>query len=250
MKKKKINFKIKYLNFGKKKKTGHNNFGKLTFRSKGSGMSKRSYRLIDFYRFNYFLQSLVIRIEYDPNRSANIALICFKNGFLSYIIATNGLKNGDIINPRTNRLGVVQQIKNLPFGTFIHCLEEKYEFGFKIARSAGSYCVILNPFFFNKIRIKLPSGEEKLFNKNNRCVIGIVSNINWKLKKKLKAGNNIWIGKKQIVRGVAKNSVDHPHGGGRGKSSKWTFCSNFTKRVLKWVTSVKKVNINIIKKKK
>lgn len=242
---------IKYLNFGLKKKTGKNYIGNKTVKSKGSGRSKRKYRIIDFYRENYNVKAIVIRIEYDPNRSSNIALICYKNGFLSYILAPHNLKKNDIIDPNLHSIGVVKKLENFKFGTFVHCLETNFNYGFKVARASGCYCVILNQHLNNKIIIKYPSGEEKLVSKNNKAVLGIVSNIDLKYKKFKKAGNNIWLGNKPIVRGVAKNAVDHPNGGGRGKTSKWSISSNFTKRVLKGVPLYKKKkNLNIIKKRK
>ena len=240
---------IKYLNFGLKKKTGKNFLGYKAVKSKGFGRSKRKYRIIDFYRENYNVNAIILKIEYDPNRSANIALICYKNGFLSYIIAPSGLKKSDIIDQQINSIGVVKQLFNFKFGTFVHCLENKINYGFKIARSAGCYCVILNTYLNNKIIVRYPSGEEKLIYKNNKAVLGIVSNENLKYNKLKKAGNNIWLGKKPIVRGVAKNAVDHPNGGGRGKTSKWSISSNFTKRVLKGVPLKKKKDLNLLKKK-
>jgi large subunit ribosomal protein L2 len=182
---------VKYLNFGLKKKTGKNFTGNRTVKSKGYGKSKRKYRIIDFYRNNYSVKAIVLRIEYDPNRSSNIALICYKNGFLSYIISPNNLKENDIIDPNLNNVGVVKKLKNFKFGTFIHCVESNLDYGFKIARAAGCYCIVLNQHLNNKVILRFPSGEEKLINNNNKGILGIVSNINLKYKKLKKAGNNI-----------------------------------------------------------
>jgi large subunit ribosomal protein L2 len=130
-------------------------------------------------------------------------------------------------------------LSDFKYGTFVSCIELRPLKGSKIARSAGCYGIILNRNN-NKIIIRLPSGEERLFHFESKALLGIVSNKNHKFKKKKKAGNNIWLGKKPIVRGVAKNCIDHPHGGGRGKTSKLVLASNFSRKVLKGVFSFKK----------
>lgn len=241
---------IKYLTFGLKNKTGINFSGKRSVKSKGAGKSKRKFRIIDFERVNYKIKFIILRIEYDPNRSANIALICYKNGFLSYILAINGWKKGDIVDYEMTNVGLLKSLKEIPFGTFISSLEEIPYTGSKISRAAGCYCVVLNHYPNNKILIRLPSGEEKLYNENNKAVIGIISNINHKFNKKKKAGNNILLGLKPKVRGVAKNCVDHPSGGGRGKTSKWSTCPNFTRRVLKGLPTRKSISTRILKHRK
>lgn len=245
---------LKYLSFGLKFKSGINYTGKKSFKTKGSGKSKRKFRLIDFYFDNYLIPFFVLKIEYDPNRSSNIALICYKNGFLSYIIAVHGLKENTFLSHEFNTVGLVKQLKDLKFGTFISCVELRKSKGAKIARSAGCYGVVLHKNLNkNKIIIRLPSGEERLFCLYNKAQLGIISNINHKFKKKKKAGNNIWLGRKPIVRGVAKNCVDHPHGGGRGKTSKLKLPSNFTRRVLKGVPSFSNFFVNkclIVKNRK
>lgn len=241
--KKKINkLPIKYLTFGLKKKN---------FYTRSFGKAKRKYRLIDFFRNYYEMPAYVIRIEYDPNRTANIALICYKNGFLSYIIAPAGLKIQTFISSKILIPGYVNFLGNFKFGSFIHCVELVKNYGSKIARSAGCYCIILNKYDldFDKLIIKMPSGEHRLFSKLNKAALGIVSNINFKYLKLKKAGNNRWLGKKPKVRGVAKNAVDHPHGGGRGKTSKLSICSNFTRRVLRGVR-LKKKNLYKVKDRK
>lgn len=210
---------IKYLSFGLKNKSGKNYTGKKVFLSKGAGRAKRKYRLIDFYKFNYKVQFVILRIEYDPNRSAKIALICYKNGFLSYILLTEGLLKGDIINYEKSTLGLTNKLKNINTGTLISCVELYPNYGGKLARSAGCFCIMIQKYT-NKVLIRLPSGEERLINYNSKATIGLISNINHKLKKKKKAGDNFHLGLKPRVRGVSKNCVDHPNGGGRGKTSK------------------------------
>lgn len=231
---------IKYLTFGLKKKAGINFTGKKSFKNRCSGRSKRKYRIIDFYYKNYTIPFFVIRVEYDPNRSAKIALICYKNGVLSYIIAVEGLKENLYTNWNLLSLGSARFLSTYKYGTFVSCIELRPFKGSKIARAAGCYSIILNIKDENKIILRLPSGEERLFNKNSKAILGIVSNKNHKFMKKKKAGNNIWLGKRPKVRGVAQNCVDHPHGGGRGKTSQLVLASNFTRKVLKGVFSFNK----------
>lgn len=214
-----MNKPIKYLSFGLKNKSGKNYTGKRVFLSKGSGKAKRKYRIIDFYKAHYKVQFVVLRIEYDPNRSANIALICYRNGFLSYILLTEGLLQGDLINHEKSILGLTNKLKFINTGTLISCVELYPNYGGKLARSAGCFCIIIQKYT-KKSLIRLPSGEERLINHNSKATIGLISNINHKLKKKRKAGDTYNIGLKPRVRGVSKNCVDHPNGGGRGKTSK------------------------------
>lgn len=230
---------IKYLTFGLKSKTGINFTGKKSFKNRCSGKSKRKFRIIDFYFYNHLMPFFIIRFEYDPNRSAKLALICYKNGVLSYIIAVEGLKENKYTNWNILSLGSARFLSDFKYGTFICCIELRPFKGSKIARSAGCYGIILNKNN-NKIIIRLPSGEERLLNEKSKALLGMVSNKNHKFEKKRKAGNNIWLGKKPTVRGVAKNCVDHPHGGGRGKTSKLVLASNFSRKVLKGVFSFKK----------
>lgn len=235
---------IKYLSFGLKNKTGVNFSGHRTVLSKGTGRSKRKFRLIDFTRLIQ-IPGIILRIEYDPNRSSNIALVCYKNGFLSYIIAVNGMHKNMFINNGFLTSGSVKELKDFDLGSFICCIELRKDFGAKISRSAGCFSVVLSHIKrLNKVVIRLPSGEERLLKSSNTAVLGVVSNLNKKFKKKKKASDNLRLGKKPTVRGVAKNCVDHPHGGGRGKTSPLVLSSNFTRRVLKGVpsASVKQIN--------
>jgi large subunit ribosomal protein L2 len=236
---------IKYLSFGLKNKTGINFSGHRTVLSKGSGRAKRKFRLIDFSR-SINIPGIILRIEYDPNRSCNIALVCYKNGFLSYIIAVSGMKENMFINTGFLMSGSVKILNNFDLGSFVCCIELRKNFGAKIARSAGCFSVVLS-HTHNKVCLRLPSGEERFLKGDNSAILGVVSNIQKKFKKKKKASDNIFLGKKPSVRGVAKNCVDHPHGGGRGKTSPLTLSSNFTRRVLKGVSTVK--NKKLLKRK-
>lgn len=240
---------IKYLVFGLKSKSGNNNLGRKTVKTKSRGKSKRKFRILDFYR-NYNESFLVLKIEYDPNRSANIALICFKNGLLCYIIATSNLQKGMFINNNNFVESTTRSIESYNYGDYISNVELNYNYGFKIARAAGTYCIVLHRLNSNSIVVRFPSGEEKILFKKNKGTLGIVSNINHKYLNIGKAGRNFLKGKKPVVRGVAKNCVDHPHGGGRGRTSKLPVPSNFTRRVLKGVPSRKKKTKFVYKSRK
>jgi large subunit ribosomal protein L2 len=235
---------VKYLSFGLKNKTGVNFSGHRTVLSKGSGRSKRKFRLIDFSRL-IRIPGVILRVEYDPNRSCNIALICYKNGFLSYIIAVNGMKKDMFINTGFLISGAVKNLEDFDLGSFICCVELRKGLGAKISRSAGCFSVVLSHMKEKKkVCLRLPSGEERFIKSENSAVLGIVSNIQKKFKKKTKASDNVFLGRKPVVRGVAKNCVDHPHGGGRGKTSPLVLSSNFTRRVLKGVPTVKNKKLN------
>jgi len=182
---------IKYLTFGLKAKSGKNFTGKKSFKNRSSGRSKRKFRIIDFYFDNYLIPFFVIRFEYDPNRSAKIALICYKNGVLSYIIAVEGLKLNNYTNLNKNNLslGSANYLSKFRYGSFISCIELRPNKGSKIARSAGCYGIVLN-LLKKKVILRLPSGEERLFSLKNKAILGIISNKDHKFKKKSKAGNN------------------------------------------------------------
>ena len=152
---------IKYLSFGLKSKSGINNLGRKTVKTKSSGKSKRKFRILDFYR-NYEESFLVLKIEYDPNRSADIALICFKNGLLCYIVATANLKKGMFIDNTNFVDGTTRALSCYNYGDYISNVELNYNYGSKIARSAGTYCIVLHKLCENRIVLRLPSGEEKI----------------------------------------------------------------------------------------
>lgn len=203
-----------------KKSGGRNNAGKMTMRYMGGGHKKR-YRLIDFKRDKDQVEATVKSIEYDPNRSAWIALVVYADGEKRYIIAPEGLKeeqkiiSGDQVVPE---VGNSLLLANIPLGTDIHNIELKPGKGGMLARSAGSYGTITSRDGKYAI-IKLPSGESRMILTSCRATIGIVSNSDHGLEKSGKAGRSRWKGRRPRTRGVAMNPVDHPMGGGEGRAS-------------------------------
>ena len=211
---------LKSLSYGKTSTGGRNNLGRITSRSKGAG-HKNKHRLIDFYRKKDDVKASVDRIEYDPNRSAHIALIKYEDGITNYILAPNKIKIGDqIISGRSKeiKIGNSMPLSDIPAGTDIHNIELTPNGGGKIARSAGSYAQISGTDE-NYCIIKLGSGEIRKIINTARATIGAVSNSDHQNIKIGKAGRNRWKGRRPSVRGVAMNPVDHPHGGGEGKTS-------------------------------
>lgn len=211
---------VKALTKGLKRKGGRNNYGRTTNWRKGGG-HKRLYRIIDFKRSNFGAIAEVKRIEYDPNRTAFIALLEYEDKTLSYIIAPNDMKIGDKISSGEDvdiKVGNALPLKNIPSGTMIHNIEMKPEKGAQIARSAGAYAQILGKDSGYTL-IKMRSGEVRKILSECYATIGVVSNLDQQNIKKGKAGRNRWLGIRPSVRGVAKNPVDHPHGGGNGKTS-------------------------------
>ncbi len=201
-------------------KSGRNNQGRITVRHQGSG-HKQNYRIIDFKRLKDNIPAKVEHIEYDPNRTANIALILYKDGKRSYIIAPKGLdKNMEVISGENVSIkpGNCMPINNIPLGTFVHNVELKPLKGAQLARSAGASMQIIGKDN-SYATMRLCSGEIRKILLNCRAVIGIVSNSENNLKSIGKAGANRWRGIRPTVRGVAMNPVDHPHGGGEGKTS-------------------------------
>ena len=211
---------LKSLSFGKISTGGRNNFGRITSRSRGAG-HKNKHRQVDFYRKKDDLSAKVERIEYDPNRSANIALIKYEDGEMSYIIAPNKIRVGDKVVSGKNKdieIGNCMPLSDIPLGTDIHNIELSPNGGGKIARSAGSSAQISGTDE-NYCIIKLSSGEIRKIINTARATIGSVSNADHQNIKIGKAGRNRWKGRRPSVRGVAMNPVDHPHGGGEGKTS-------------------------------
>ena len=213
---------MKNLSVFLKKNSGRNNQGRITVRHRGGG-HKRRYRLIDFVRVLNRCKGVVYKVEYDPNRNCFIGLILYENGLLSYVLGYNGIKVGDILNFIDNSfvLGSVFYLKEVSIGSLIYNVEFKPGMGGCIARSAGSYCQVINKYVYgnNLILVRLKSGEEYLLNKDCKVNLGSVSIINSKFKTFYKAGQRRWLGWRPTVRGVAMNPVDHPHGGGEGKTS-------------------------------
>ena len=210
---------IKGLVKGKNSSGGRNNLGRITVYGKSRG-AKKKYRIIDFKRTKE-LSATVERFEYDPNRSANIALIKYDDNEYSYIIALEKLKIGDKIissNSAEIAIGNCMQLKNIPVGIVISNIELKPNKGAQLARSAGTSATIVNKDS-GKVSIKLRSGEVRIVEGECKATIGTVSNADKKNVKLGKAGRKRWLGFRPKVRGVAKNPVDHPHGGGEGKTS-------------------------------
>ncbi|MBN1951437.1 MAG: 50S ribosomal protein L2 [Bacteroidales bacterium] len=203
-----------------KKSGGRNNTGKMTMRYIGGGHKKR-YRVIDFLRDKDGVEATVHSIEYDPNRTARIALLIYQDGEKRYIIAPNGLKVGQSI--RSGK-GVAPEVGNaltlgeIPLGTMIHNIELRPGQGGILARSAGSYAQLTSRDGKYAI-IKLPSGESRMILVTCKATIGTVSNSDHQIERSGKAGRKRWLGKRPRVRGVAMNPVDHPMGGGEGRAS-------------------------------
>lgn len=203
----------------RKKSGGRNNNGRVTSRHRGGG-HKRQYRIIDFKRENS-LEAKVVAIEYDPNRTARIALVQYPDGEKSYVLAPDGIVVGDIMhssNEAEIKKGNTMMLSLIPVGTFIHNVEIKPGKGAQISRSAGTYCQIVAKDE-DYCQIKLPSGEVRKILGKCKATIGIVGNIDHENISVGKAGRSRWLGKRPHVRGVAMNPVDHPMGGGEGKTS-------------------------------
>ncbi|MCD6094116.1 MAG: 50S ribosomal protein L2 [Candidatus Omnitrophica bacterium] len=203
-----------------KKKAGRNVYGRITVRQRGGG-HRRRYRIIDFKRDKYDVKGKVLSIEYDPNRSARIALVSYSDGEKRYIVAPLGLKVGDEIVAGENveiRTGNSLPLRNIPLGTSIFNVELRKGSGAKLARSAGT-SVELMAKEGKFAHLKLPSGEVRLVDLDCWATIGCASNVDHNKISLGKAGRSRWLGIRPTVRGVAKNPIDHPLGGGEGKSS-------------------------------
>ncbi len=205
----------------KKSKTGgRNNQGRITTRHVGGG-HKQHYRIIDFKRNKQGIPAVVERIEYDPNRTANIALVFYKDGARQYIIAPKGLQVGqEIIADEVTPVkpGNCMTLRNMPLGTTIHCVELKPGKGAQLARSAGTTAQLVAKEGMH-VTLRLRSGEMRKVMADCRAVVGEVSNSEHNLISLGKAGASRWRGVRPTVRGVAMNPVDHPHGGGEGRTS-------------------------------
>ncbi|MBQ9854317.1 MAG: 50S ribosomal protein L2 [Bacilli bacterium] len=203
----------------KKKTDGRNNQGKITVRHRGGGV-KRKYRLIDFKRVKDGITAVVSSIEYDPNRSANIALISYKDGTKSYILAPKDLHVGDVVESGVNadiKVGNTLPIENIPVGTMIHNIELKPGKGGQLARSAGNSAQILGRED-KYVLIRLASGETRKILGVCRATIGVVGNEDYGLVKVGTAGRTRHMGFRPTVRGSVMNPNDHPHGGGEGRA--------------------------------
>ncbi len=204
----------------KSKNGGRNNNGRITTRHKGGGHKQR-YRIVDFKRDKDGVSGVVERIEYDPNRTANIALIKYADGERRYIIAPRGVSAGDKVmsgEDASISVGNCLPLRNIPLGSTVHCVELKAGKGAQLARSAGaSTQLVAREGEYATLRLR--SGEMRKVRSECRAVIGEVSNQEHSLRKLGKAGASRWRGVRPTVRGVAMNPVDHPHGGGEGRTS-------------------------------
>jgi len=212
---------VKKLCEGLTKSGGRNNRGRITARRRGGG-HKRTYRMIDFKRVKFDMVGTVERIEYDPNRTAFIALISYEDGEQAYIVAPQRLGAGDkVISSRDAvdvKPGNAMPLEKMPVGTIVHNIEMKPGKGAQIARSAGAYAQFVGRDQ-GWATLRLGSGEQRKVHGSCLATVGAVSNSDHSNTNLGKAGRNRWLGKRPSVRGVAMNPVDHPHGGGEGRTS-------------------------------
>ena len=202
------------------KRAGRNSYGRITTRHQGGGHKQR-YRVIDFRRNKDAVPAKVATIEYDPNRSARIALLHYLDGEKRYIIAPEGLKVGDLLESGEKadiKVGNALPLRNIPVGTIVHAVELRPGGGAKLGRSAGNRIQLLAKEG-QKAALRLPSGEIRLVLADCRATVGAVGNSEHELINIGKAGRSRWKGKRPTVRGVVMNPVDHPHGGGEGRTS-------------------------------
>ncbi len=211
---------VKKLTRSKTRISGRNNKGRLTIRHRGGG-HKKLYRIIDFRRDKKEIPAKVVSLEYDPNRTARIALLAYADGEKRYILAPNGLAVGSSVIAGENAdilVGNSLPLKNIPLGTMIHNIELKKGKGGQMARSAGASAQLLAKES-GYAQIKLPSGETRMVHLECYATIGQVGNLNSENISLGKAGRKRWLGIRPTVRGVAMNPIDHPHGGGEGRTS-------------------------------
>src|SRR5215203_3162699 len=210
----------KQLTEGKNSSGGRNNNGRITVRFRGGG-HKKAYRVIDFKRRKFDVPAKVERLEYDPNRTAFIALVKYEDGELSYILAPQRLAAGDQVIAAESadvKPGNAMPLAAMPVGTIIHNVELKPGKGGQIARSAGTYVQVVGRDK-GMVIVRLNSGEQRYVRSDCMATVGAVSNPDNGNQTLAKAGRTRWMGKRPLTRGVAKNPVDHPHGGGEGRTS-------------------------------
>ena len=211
---------VKTLTEGLNKTGGRNNKGRITTHHIGGGHARR-YRLVDFKRRKFGMSATVERLEYDPNRTAFLALIKYQDGTLAYILVPQRIAAGDSVVAGEKvdvKPGNAMLLKNIPVGTIVHNVEMKPGKGGQLARSAGTYVQIVGRDS-GYAQIKLSSGEQRLVPQECMATIGAVSNADHTNVKLGKAGRNRWFGVRPTTRGVAMNPIDHPHGGGEGRTS-------------------------------
>lgn len=252
--------KVKSLLKAKKKTNGRNNTGRITCRHRGGG-HKRKLRDVDFKREKENIQAKVATIEYDPNRSAFIALLNYYDGEKRYILAPQGLKVGDVVSTTEEppfKVGVCMRLKSMPLGSVVHNVELYPDRGGKLVRSAGLFAQLVaraNGY----ATVRLPSGEFRMIHENCRATFGSLSNAENFLRVEGKAGRNRWKGIRPTVRGTAMNPVDHPHGGGEGKSkgnvpqtpwAKYTkgYRTRSKKKTNKWIVKPRKNKVKSVGK--
>ncbi len=210
----------KSLTKGSAFRAGRDNNGRISVRRRG-GRNKRKYRTIDFVRDKVGVPATVASIEYDPNRSANIALLHYADGEKRYILAPKGLKQGDVVEngPQAEpKSGNSMPLMNIPVGTVVHNVELQLGRGGQLARSAGVSATIVAAEG-DYVTVRLPSGEMRMVFKRCRATVGVVGNEDHMNVSLGKAGRSRWLGRRPKVRGVVMNPVDHPHGGGEGRTS-------------------------------
>ena len=211
---------VRSLTESKSKSGGRNNHGRITTRHVGGG-HKQSYRIVDFKRNKDGIPARVERLEYDPNRSAHLALLVYRDGERRYIVAPKGITAGDVVQSGTDaaiKPGNCLPLANIPVGTQVHCIEMKPGKGAQIARGAGAAAQLLaREGVYATLRLR--SGEMRRIHVNCRATIGEVGNTEHGLRSLGKAGATRWRGVRPTVRGVVMNPVDHPHGGGEGRTS-------------------------------
>ncbi|HXZ01004.1 MAG TPA: 50S ribosomal protein L2 [Stellaceae bacterium] len=211
---------VKALTEGKREQGGRNNRGRITVRWRGGGHKQR-YRIVDFKRARRDVPAEVQRLEYDPNRSGFIALIRYEDGELAYILAPQRIKEGDrvVSGERVDvKPGNAMPMRNIPIGTIIHNVEMKPGKGGQLARAAGTYAQLVGRDAGYAL-LRLSSGEVRMVRAECMATIGAVSNPDKQNISISKAGRNRWLGRRPSVRGVAMNPIDHPHGGGEGRTS-------------------------------
>ncbi|WP_321389910.1 50S ribosomal protein L2 [Emcibacter sp.] len=211
---------VKSLTEGLTKSGGRNNAGRITARRRGGG-HKRAYRLVDFRRRKWDMEATVQRLEYDPNRTAFIALVEYADGEQAYILAPQRITEGDkiIAGEKVDvKPGNAMPLYSIPVGSIVHNVELKPGKGGQIARSAGSYVQVTGRDQ-GYVLVRLSSGEQRYIRSDCMATVGAVSNSDHQNIKLAKAGRSRWLGKRPSVRGVAMNPIDHPHGGGEGRTS-------------------------------
>jgi large subunit ribosomal protein L2 len=210
------------LTHSKIRSSGRNCYGRITLRRRGGGHKKLG-RIVDFGRNKFDIPATVKTIEYDPTRSANIALLAYKDGEKRYILATKSMKEGDTVHSRNVKTddfsdGTSMQLRFIPQGVLVHSIESEPGSGAKFARAAGMSAQLV-AMENDLVTLKMPSGEIRYFHADCRATIGVVGNEEHGKRSLGKAGRNRWLGHRPRVRGVAMNPVDHPMGGGEGRTS-------------------------------